>query len=65
MAIFNRVSKVIRNCIGFALLSYVIVPENLRYSLNQSDAKLKAITTWSPAFSRALVSYSLSYDWPS
>ena len=32
----------------------VIGPENSRHSLNQSDAKLKPTTTWSPAFSRAL-----------
>ena len=32
----------------------MIGPENSLHSLNQSDAKLKPITTWSPAFSRAL-----------
>ena len=34
--------------------------------LNQSDAKLKSITTWSPAFSRALgglVVFTLSSHW--
>ena len=31
----------------------VIGPENLCHSLDQSDAKLSPITTWSPAFSRA------------
>ena len=30
----------------------MIGPENLRYFLNQSDAKLKPMTTWSSAFSR-------------
>ena len=32
----------------------MIGPENSLHSLNQSDVKLKPITTWSPAFSRAL-----------
>ena len=38
----------------------------LRYSLNQSDAKLKPITTWSSVFSRALgsvVGFTLSFHW--
>ena len=52
--IFNWVSKVIRDCIGSALLCSVIGPENSRHSLNQSDAKLTSNMTWSPAFSRAL-----------
>ena len=43
-----------RDCISFTLLCYVIGPENSRHSLNQSNAKLTLITTWSPAFSRAL-----------
>ena len=37
-----------------------------RHSLNLSDAKLKPITTWSPAFSRALDSlfgFTLSSHW--
>ena len=54
--IFNWVAKVIPECFGFALLRYVIGPENSRHSLNQSDTKLNPITTWLPAFSRALVS---------
>ena len=44
----------------------VIGPENSRHSLNQSDAKLKPTTTWSPAFSRALgrvVVFTLSSHW--
>ena len=41
--IFNWVSKVIRNCFVFALLRYVIGPENSRHFLNQSEAKLKPI----------------------
>ena len=45
---------VIRDCSGFALRCFVIGPENLRHSLNQSDAKLRSISSWSPAFSRAL-----------
>ena len=52
-------SNAIRDCIGFAFfflfsLRSVIGPENSHYSLNQSDAKLKPLTTWSPSFSRAL-----------
>ena len=43
--------------IVFALLHSVIGPENLYHSLDQSHAKLKPITTWSPAF-------SLPFDWP-
>ena len=38
--ISNCVWKVIRNCIGFALLRFVIGLENSRHPLNQSDAKL-------------------------
>ena len=37
--IFNWVLKVTRNCIGFALLWFVIGSENSRHSLNQSDTK--------------------------
>ena len=50
---FNRVSKVIRDCIGFALLRSVIGLENLRYSLNQSDSnynQYKLGTRVSPRF---------------
>ena len=39
--ILSGVSKVTRDCIGFALLRFVISSENLRHSLNQSDAKLE------------------------
>ena len=42
----------ILDSIGFALLCSVIGPENSRHSLDQSDANLTPITTWSPAFSR-------------
>ena len=52
-AIFNCVSKVIRDCIGFALLRSVIGLKKSRHPLNQSDAKVKPILTWSLAFSRA------------
>ena len=51
--IFNWVSKVIRDCIGFALLCSVIGLENSRHLLSQSDTKLKPIATWLLAFSRA------------
>ena len=47
-------SKVIRDCIGFALLCPVSGLENSRHLLNQSDTKLKPIATWLLAFSRAL-----------
>ena len=40
---------------GFALLRCVIGRENSRFFLNQSDAKLKPVTIWSPAFCCALV----------
>lgn len=44
-----------RYCIGFtSLTSLCDGPESLRHSLNQSDSTLKLITTWSPAYSRAL-----------
>lgn len=51
--IVHIMSKVIRDCCDFALRS-VIGVENLHHSLDQSDARLKAITSWSPAFSCAL-----------
>ena len=35
---------VIHDCSGFALRCFVIGPENLRHSLNQSDAKLRSIS---------------------
>ena len=52
-AVFNWLSKVIKVCISFSLLRSVIGPENSCNSLNQSYAKQKPISTWSPAFSRA------------
>ena len=51
-------SIVIWNRIGFSLRCPLIGPENSRHYLNQSDAKLKLITTWSPAFSRAFGSFN-------
>ena len=63
-------TKVIRDCIGFVLLHVrirsVIGLENSCHPLNQSDAKLKAITTWSLSFSYAsgrLRVSTLSSDW--
>ena len=59
-------SKVIRDCIGFALLRSVIGPENSRHPLSQSDAELKPIVTWLLAFSRAwnrLHVFTLSSHW--
>ena len=43
VVLFNWVSKVIRNCFGFALLYSVIGPQNSNHSLNQSGAKLKPV----------------------
>ena len=57
-------SKVI--CTSFASLHSVIGPENSRHPLNQSDAKLRPIGTWSLTFSRAwgrLHVFILSSDW--
>ena len=59
-------SKVIRDCIGLALLCSVIGLENSRHPLNQSDAKVKPIATWPLAFSRAwdrLHAFTLSSHW--
>ena len=41
-----KVSKVIRNHIGFAVPHYAIGPENLHHFHNQSNAKLKPNTNW-------------------
>ena len=65
-AIFKWVSKAIRDCIGCPFLCSVIGLGNSRHTLNQSDAKLKPIPIWSPAFSRALgwlVVRTLSSHW--
>ena len=46
--IFNWVSKVIRDCIGFALLRSVSGLENSRHLLSQSDTKLKLFLAGPP-----------------
>ena len=54
-----RKLKVTRDDNGFALLCFAS-------SLNQSDAKLTTIATWSPAFSHALgtlLVFNLSCNW--
>ena len=48
-----------RDCISFALLCSVIGPEIMHHLLDQSDTKLKPITTSSPEFFRALGSLLL------
>ena len=66
-AVFNWVSKVIRNCFGFALLRYVIGLKNSRHLLNQSDAKPKPIArlgrTRFPALGSRLRGL-VCCDWP-
>ena len=76
--IFNSVSKIIRDCISFALLLFVIGPENSHHSISQSNAKLKPMTNliahvfprfrklaWFYfEFSLALKSSFLSSVWP-
>ena len=37
---FSIVSKIIRDCIGYALLRFVIGPKHPSHSPNQSNAKL-------------------------
>lgn len=44
----------IRDSSGFAFLFSVIGSEKSSYSLNQSDPKVKLITSWSSSFSRVL-----------
>ena len=59
-------SKIIRDCIGFASVRSVIGLEISLHPLSQSAAKLKPILTWSLAFSRALRrlrGLTLSFDW--
>ena len=43
------------------ILSYFALWFEETHATNQSDAKLKPITTWSPAFSRALATLSVFY----
>ena len=52
-AIFNWVSKIIRDCTGFALRRSVIGPGILAPISQSIRCKLKPITTWSLAFSSA------------
>ena len=59
---FNWVSKVIRDCIDFALLCSVIGAEKSRHSLNQSDA-CKTKKSYDHAFG-GLVIFNLSSHWP-
>ena len=64
--ISNRVSKAKTRLHLFFLTTLCDWSGNSRHSLNQSDAKPKQITTWSPAFSRALgslVVFSPSSHW--
>ena len=59
-------SKEFWDCFGIALPRSVIGPENSYRFLNQSDATLKPITTWSSVFFRALgclVVFALSSHW--
>ena len=49
---FNQKSNVIQDFISFATFRSVI-GQNSRLPLNQSDANLRPISFWSPAFSRA------------
>ena len=65
-AVFNRLSKLIRNCFGFTLQRSVIGLKNSRPLLNHSDAEPKPISTWSCSFSRAwrrLRVFALSSHW--
>ena len=55
-----------RDCFDYTLLCFVIGRENSCYFSNQSDAKVKPITTWLLAFSRALrslVAFTFSSHW--
>ena len=58
-------SKEIRIFFGFAVLQILTGPDS-RHFFNRSDAKLKPIATWSPAFSRTkgnLVAVTMSSHW--
>ena len=55
--IFNQVSEVILQSIGFPLVSSMIGPKSLCLCLNQSDANVKTITTGSLPFSRAFATW--------
>ena len=59
-------SKLIWDCIGFALLRSVSGLQNSCHPLNQSDPKLKPIASWSLTFYRAsgwLHVFTLSSHW--
>ena len=63
---WRSLSKVIWDCIGFALLLCDWSSKNSRHSLNQSDSNRKIVTTWLPVFSRALGSllvFTLGSHW--
>lgn len=66
-AISSWTLNVERNdCIGFALLCYLIGLENSPQSLNQSEVKTKPMVPWSQAFSRAwarVLVWTLSSQW--
>ena len=49
-AVFNSLSKIIRVGFDFALIFPMIGSENSRHPLDQSDAKLKPVSTGSLAF---------------
>lgn len=55
--IFNQVSEVILQSIGFPLVSSMIGPKSLCLCLNQSDANVKTITKGSLPFSRAFATW--------
>ena len=55
--IFNQVSEVILQSIGFPLVSSMIGPKSSCLCLNQSDANVKTITTGSLPFSRAFATW--------
>lgn len=55
--IFNQVSEVILQSIGFPLVSSMIGPKSLCLCLNQSDANVKTIITGSLVFSRAFATW--------
>ena len=55
--IFNQVSEIILQSIGFPLVSSMIGPKSLCLCLNQSDANVKTITTGSLPFSRAFATW--------
>ena len=64
--VFTCVLKVIRICLGFALLSYAIDLKTSRHFFIQSEVKPKGIVSRLHTFSRALRQlhvFALSSDW--